>query len=151
MIKVLLLEDTAPKLKKLKDAILKNSNIEISNIKSTVCSNDARRELCTNYFDLFITDLLVPANFEDEPCAQESISLLHDIANDDEIIKPSYIIGLSDFKEEITKYEQYFSSEDWNLLAYDEMENDWEVSLNQRIDYIYKRKNKGLQKIEGNL
>lgn len=148
MIKVLLLEDTAPKLKKLKDAILKNSNIEISNIKSTVCSNDARRELCTNYFDLFITDLLVPANFEDEPCAQESISLLHDIANDDEIIKPSYIIGLSAFKEEITKYEQYFSSEDWNLLAYDEMENDWEVSLNQRIDYIYKRKNKDLQKIE---
>lgn len=148
MIKVLLLEDTAPKLKKLKDAILKNPHIEISNIKSTVCTNDARRELCTNHFDLFITDLLVPANFEDEPSAEESISLLHDVANDDEIIKPSYIIGLSAYKEEITKYEQYFSCEDWNLLPYDEMENDWELSLNQRIDYIYKRKNKSLQEIE---
>lgn len=141
MIKILLLEDTPEKLKKLKEVILKNHYIGIDNITSTVCANDARRKLCNNHFDLFITDLLIPANFEDTPSADESISLLHDIKNDDEIIKPSYIIGLSAYKEEIPKYEQYFSCEDWNLLTFDEMENNWELSLNHRIDYIFKIKN----------
>ncbi|RDX33893.1 hypothetical protein DZA31_00380 [Arcobacter sp. HD9-500m-PIT-SAG02] len=148
MFKILLLEDTAPKLKKLKDAILKNTNIEARNITSTVCSNDARRELYANHFDLFVTDLLVPANFEDDPSAEESISLLHDIANDDLIKKPSYIIGLSAYEGEIFKYEQYFSCEDWNLQHYDESENEWELSINQRIDYIQKSKSTNLQEIE---
>lgn len=148
MIKILLLDDTAEKLKKLKSVIAKNPNVEINNITTSVCANDARKELCTNHFDLFITDLLIPLEFGDNPSSDECISLLHDIVNDDFIKKPSYIIGLSAYKDEILQYESYFLSEDCNLLSYDEMENNWEISLNQRIDYIFKSKNNDLGNIE---
>lgn len=136
------------KIKKLKSVIAKNPNVEINNITTSVCANDARKELCTNHFDLFITDLLIPLEFGDNPSSDECISLLHDIVNDDFIKKPSYIIGLSAYKDEILQYESYFLSEDCNLLSYDEMENNWEISLNQRIDYIFKSKNNDLGNIE---
>jgi len=148
VVKILLLEDTATKLNILKNAILENNYIQNSDIKTVVCANDARLELQDNQYDLFITDLLVPLNFGDKPNAEESIILLNEINNDDQILKPLSIVGLTAYKDEINNYDKYFTQDGWHLLPFDEKEINWKEKLKQRIDYTYKLKNKSIQEIQ---
>jgi len=136
MIKILLLEDSSEKTKKIKDVILINENIQQENIISIVCTKDARIKLYEQEFDLFITDLLVPSEFGDEENAEESISLLYDISNDDQMNKPLNIIGLTAYDDKIEDYKKYFSNESWSLVSYSESTHNWENILTKKLDYI---------------
>jgi len=136
MIKILLLEDTAEKLKNIKDIILENQDIKPENIVTCVCSAEARRELYKNEFDLFITDLLVPENFGDTPSAEESLGLLYDINHDNEMNKPLNIIGITAFEDKIKEYEENFNNDNWHLISYSESTHNWKDSLKRKIYYI---------------
>jgi nucleoside phosphorylase/CheY-like chemotaxis protein len=136
MIKILILEDNEVKRKKIKELILENEHIKSTDIIITVCSNDSRRELYTKEFDLFIIDLLVPANIDDEATATESINLLYDINNDDLIKKPLHIFGLSAFEDKIQEYEKHFTNKDWHLIQYSESSHNWKDILNSKLKHI---------------
>lgn len=140
MIDILLLDDNPQKIKKIKEVILENKILRDENITIAVCANDARRALYTNEFDLFISDLLVPANFEDEPNAEESVSLLYDINNDDNMSKPANIIGLSAYEDKIEEFQEYFTNDSWTLASYNDAAHGWENLLKNKIRYIINRK-----------
>ncbi len=148
MIKILLVEDSPEKMQQIKDIILQNELITGENIVCKVSTNDARRELYDNIFDLLITDLLLPANFGDDPNAEESITLLNDIKNDNAMNKPLSIIGISAYEEKIEEYQEYFIDDDWSLMAYAESTHDWKNILTHKIDYIIRTKkfNEGINK-----
>jgi nucleoside phosphorylase/CheY-like chemotaxis protein len=138
---ILLLEDNSEKTKKIKDAILENKKIKEDNITTVVSTREARILLYENEYDLFISDLLVPENFGDEPNAEESIQLLYDISNDDEINQPLHIIGITAYEDKIEEYKKYFLSDDWHLMSYNESTYNWEDILKKKIDYILNSKN----------
>ncbi len=140
MIKILILEDTKEKLVEIIKLILTNANITESDIKHVDCSRDARIELIEHEFDLFITDLLVPETTIGEPTPDESTSLLYDLNNDDEMNKPTHIIGLTAFEDEIERYEHYFTDDNWNLLHYSDSEINWENQINNKVRYIVNSK-----------
>ena len=140
MINILLVEDNSEKMKKIKEVILKNNDINEENIICKVSTNDARRELYGIVFDLMITDLLLPENFGDDPNADESITLLNDIKNDDEMKKPLSIIGISAFENKIEEYKHFFIDDDWSLMSYNEASHNWEDILSHKIDYIIRTK-----------
>jgi len=136
MIKILLLDDSPDKVRKIKNVILENIDIKDGDIVLTVCSKEARLKLYKTEFDLLIIDLLIPENFGDEVSPEESLSLLHDIKNDDKMNKPLNIIGITAFDNEAKKYDKNFSYDNWHLILYSESSHTWEEQLRNTIKYI---------------
>lgn len=139
--KILLLEDNSEKTKKIRDVILNNKKIKKEDITSVVCSRDARIALYKNEYDLFISDLLVPETYGDDPKAEESIQLLYDISNEDEMNQPLHIIGLTAYQDKIEDYQKFFTNDDWHLMSYNESTHNWKDILKKKIDYILNTKN----------
>lgn len=136
MIKILILEDTREKLTEIVNVVLKNENLKDSDITYVDCTRKARDELFHHGFDLFITDLLVPETIIDDPNPNESIALLFDLSNDDIMNKPTHIIGLTAYEDEIEEYKHIFTDDSWELLHYSEEEDAWEKKITSKVKYI---------------
>lgn len=136
MIKILILEDTKEKLSEIMSVVLKNEDIKDSDITYVDCTRKARDELKDYTFDLFITDLLVPETIINEPNPKEAETLLFDLINDDIMNKPTHIIGLTAYEDEIEEYKHIFTDDNWELLPYSENEDDWEKKVTNKVKYI---------------
>lgn len=141
MLKILILEDNPEKFKEIKNVLLSIEEVNDENLTHCIGTREARINLYSNEYDLFLTDLIVPPEFGMDSNAEECLSLLYDIKHDDEINTPLNIIGLSAFGHEVERYKQEFEKDNWFLIPYDETNEDWIKPIKSKIEHIIRIKN----------
>ncbi len=141
--KILIVDDNIDKTKKIIQEILKNSGIERKDISSVLCANEARNLIEKQQFELMILDLNLPLFFEDEEeNIQITIDLINDMNNDTSLLKPRYIIGLSQYEEMVIQAKEIFDDNLWVLLEYDSESDVWAQGISNCIKYLLSDKNR---------
>jgi nucleoside phosphorylase/CheY-like chemotaxis protein len=134
MIKILIVDDNAQKVKNIRQAIEKVTEVTQLDIETDLVN--ARRHLQANQYDLLILDLSIPNRMGDECNPENGLNFLSEINSSIRIVKPSMIIGLSAYSEYVQVYKERFLNELWALIEYKESSTDWERKIINKIDYI---------------
>jgi Nucleoside phosphorylase len=150
MISILIIDDSASKVRDLKELLLRFHQIQESCIKCVQCTADAQNELSKNQYDLAIIDLYIPRYFGNQPNPENAIELLRLINEDEDIIKPYHLLGITVEKTINNAYKSIFDDNLWFLLRYDEMNDSWKSKLNIKIKYLINSKNSLLFNTEFN-
>ena len=135
MVKILIVDDDADKLRKL-IGVLIGCGVDRSEIDTSRSASDARKKFRTTRYDIGILDLLLPYNDEDEPKIEASLELLRDVSEYDEYYKPERLIGFTAFSEAATLAKPVFVQALWTVVIYDETANDWEEQFRRVVAYM---------------
>lgn len=134
--KILIADDQPSRYEKLiKDLI--EIGITKDQIKIVICANDAREELEKNSYTILVLDILLPLNMENKvEGSRHSMDLLSTLKQEDDLIKPSYIIGITADKSLVINVESDFSNSMWKLIEYNESRDDWKEQIKNCVEYV---------------
>lgn len=136
MISILIIDDSASKVYDLKKTLLTFCQIHEDHIKCVQSTADAQFELSEKQYDLAILDLYIPRRFGDQPSPENAIELLRLINEDEDIIKPYHLLGITVQKTINDAYGSIFDDNLWFLLRYDEINDSWKSKLKIKIKYL---------------
>jgi nucleoside phosphorylase/CheY-like chemotaxis protein len=140
MISILIVEDTSTKAAGIREILNEYPEIKDS-IVVAADTNNARRLLDNNKFDLLLLDLVLPNDFGDEASPENGIDFLKEISLDPNRKRPYHVIGLSGFPDFIDQYSDDFKKNLWYLIEYREDEEEWKDILRNKIEYLLGSKN----------
>jgi CheY-like chemotaxis protein len=140
MLSILIVDDDAIKIKAIKAALLSVPDLREESIDISSDRIGAKRLLFEKQFDLLILDLSLPERFGNDPEPDGGAKFLEEINSDPEIIPPFHILGLTAFSDLKTKYSEKFSEQLWHLIIYETQYNNWQIQLNNYINYLIKSK-----------
>lgn len=113
---ILIVDDSYDNQKIVAKLLNDSDNIKIES-KNTV--KTAIDELKSKKYDLVITDLFLPLNLGDEINKDGAIELLKQIEQNENVFKPTYIIGITSHKEAYSQYINEFNKKGWKLYIND--------------------------------
>jgi nucleoside phosphorylase/CheY-like chemotaxis protein len=145
--KILIADDQTRRYDRLVEA-LEKIGVNREQIDIVNCAHTAQECLEKNYYDLFILDVLLPVRPEDEPDLRHSIDLLIELHEDDLLIKPGYILGITADKVIVGEASKIFDELTWTIVQYAHDNDGW---INQVLNCIRYLLNKGSRKEEGSL
>lgn len=140
MISILIIDDSAKKVRDIKELLLGFNAINDEHIKSVQSTADAQIELSSKQYDLVILDLYIPRQFGDVPNPENAIELLRLINEDEDLINPYHLLGITVEKTINEAYKYIFDENLWFLLRYDEMNDSWKSKLSVKIKYLLNSK-----------
>lgn len=138
MINILIIDDNPNKIKVLRNLLDKNTSIKAYDVAQDTV--EARRYLQQNFYDLVLLDLKIPKRVGDDPLPENSINLLNELNHGERLVKPSNIIGLTEFAPLKDKYQTEFENLLWLIILYDLKSFSWEKQLTTKIEYLIKAK-----------
>ena len=132
MKRILIIDDNYDNQKIVAKLLKDYKDIEIES-KNTV--KNAIDELKSKKYDLVITDLFLPLSLGDEINCDGAIEFLKQIEKNENVLKPTYIIGITSHKEAYDKYINDFNKKGWRLYINDNSlsENDLKENI---VNYI---------------
>jgi nucleoside phosphorylase/CheY-like chemotaxis protein len=139
MISILLVDDNNLKIAAIKEVLFEYPEIG-SNISVAVDTNNARRLVEENKYDLLLLDLVLPNDFGDIATPENGIDFLKEISLDPNKNQPFHIIGISSYTEFISQYENEFKKNLWYLIEYAEDLEEWKDTLRNKIEYLINSK-----------
>jgi nucleoside phosphorylase len=148
MIKILILDDSAEKIKLVKKFLYEECNLDNSFLDECYSIKDGRKALYEKNYDLLLLDLVLPRDSESEPSAEESIKFLDEIYFNSKINIPVHIIGFSQFDEIIDSYSDKFDDRLWHLVNFSYTDNKWKDKLKNKICHLISIKDKFKDSIE---
>jgi len=148
MISILIVDDFGPKIADVKAVLFEYPEITTNSVHVAVDTNNGRRLIESNKYDLLILDLVLPNNFGDVPTPINGIDFLKEICFDPNKNQPYHIIGLSGHPEHIELYSADFKKQLWYLIEYEESGEDWKDTLRNKIEYLINSKNVLVNSIE---
>lgn len=104
-------------------------------IESKCTVKNAIDELKSRKYDLVITDLFLPINLGDDINVNGAKELLEQIQINTNVIKPTYIIGITSHKDAYDHYISFFNKKGWKLFINDTSLDECELKENI-INYI---------------
>lgn len=134
MIRVLILDDSAAKSKKVTDTLNDIGGCVIE------CATDlvsARRALKAP-FDLLILDMHLPERFNEVPKERQGLAFIEELKKSSRLQLPAAIIGLSEFGDIVSKYEEELKRNGIVLVRYDTKGADWQEVLKEKVRYLVK-------------
>jgi nucleoside phosphorylase/CheY-like chemotaxis protein len=136
MIRILIVEDSADKLREIVKEILKDSRLSENNIEFSNNSKDAKKKLASERFDLLILDMNLPKTMGTDALHLEGVEVLNFIKNNNRAIPPGYIVGLTAYAEELKDAESEFNSFVFKLIKFSHSNSSWKVQLSSAIKYL---------------
>jgi nucleoside phosphorylase len=136
--KILIVDDTLAKLKKLISAFVEDG-ISRDSISVVSTAMMARTQLRSTVFDLLVLDLLLPLREEDEPLVKTSLDLLRDINEREEFFKPKRIVGFTAFEEVAQVANPIFNEMLWGILLYSDNSLAWRDAFRNTVNYLVKQ------------
>ncbi|MBB2758121.1 UNVERIFIED_ORG: nucleoside phosphorylase [Xanthomonas campestris] len=133
--KILVVEDTQPKLKKIILALLE-IGVPRDDIDTVDCSYSARSHLRSDAYDLLLLDILIPFRQEDDPDSQVCIELIDDICAGGDYIQPRQIIGLTAYDEAMVDAFDAFDGCLWNVIKIDNSDSGWVERIKNCVNYL---------------
>lgn len=132
MKRILIVDDNYDNQKIVARLLKDFNNVEIES-KNTV--KNAIDELKSKKYDLVITDLFLPLNLGDEINGNGAIELLKQIEQNENVFKPTYIIGITSHKDAYNQYINDFNKKGWRLYINDASLSECELKENI-VNYI---------------
>jgi nucleoside phosphorylase/CheY-like chemotaxis protein len=134
---ILIIDDDADKLKRLIGCFTA-LGLARDSIHTARSSRGAVQMLSSSQYDLVILDLLLPLRDEEEAKLEVSLSLLEDIAERDNIIKPRRLIGFTAYEEAELSASRVFTENLWTIVKYEPSSNEWMEQFSRVYRYIDK-------------
>jgi nucleoside phosphorylase len=137
-LKVLLLEDDPSKKARLL-AMLHEKYETFGEVHTAICTSEARRLLTESEYDLFIADVVVPADLGSSPAEENCISLFEEIDEGvGNIITPRYALPISSHSDISSEAHDFFRSRPWGILPYDEASKDCLSAIEKIAEFIHR-------------
>ena len=134
MLKVLIVDDTQEKIAEIRK-VLAGFVDAPDDAPISGCLRDALKKCARTRYDLVILDLYIPRKAGEIPDPENAKTFLNLIKNDDQLICPVFVIGITR-KEDIAGYKDFFESETLKVLFYSENDDLWKGQLKNRLDYL---------------
>ena len=149
MVRVLIVEDDAAKLRAIATALQEVEGYGSTELETVSNAVEARRKLKETAFDLLILDIVIPKSADREPTAEAGVSLFQEIFRREDVYKrPGHVIGLTAFSDAIDVASVEFGRDLWSVLAFDPSSEDWKARLKRRFHHILKRQQAGSADLE---
>lgn len=133
MISILIVDDSLPRVDKLKLAL--SDLVQTSKIKIDVklTSDSAIIALRLNRYDYLVLDVFLPKKNGYSPDEKNGLELLKKISNDSNILAPKKIVGITAYLKDISRYESEFRN--YASVIFEARPNDrtWLDSLSNII------------------
>jgi nucleoside phosphorylase/CheY-like chemotaxis protein len=135
MIKILIVDDSSPKVADIKQVLFEYPEIK-NNITVVADTNNGRRLLEENKYDLLILDLVLPNDFGDSESPQNGIDFLNEIKTDPNKKCPYHILGITGKPQYLSEFSSKFSNNLWFLIEYQPNVETWKELLRNKIEYL---------------
>jgi nucleoside phosphorylase/CheY-like chemotaxis protein len=135
MISVVIVEDDATKYGRVHNALVADG-VEAKDIAHAVCVADALDLVRARRFDLMLLDVNLPRRLGEGPQRGGGLEVLRELARDDRLYRPKYIVGLTAYEDVLGEFGSAFDDHLWSLVHYTETSDRWVVQLRLRIEYI---------------
>lgn len=100
-------------------------------------ADEAQTALESHYFDLLVLDIIIPLFDTDDDCSHEhSLAILYRINNDDSIVKPGKVIGITADLSAAGAAQEIFSDSTWSIINYSQIDNEWQQRIINCVKYI---------------
>lgn len=138
MLRILIIDDTPSKVKDILDLLSEMRDINMNLVESAVSVQDAEEKFSKVQYDLVILDLYLPLRHGMDPSPDNAITLLNDLSNEDELMMPYNIVGITRWKDADPKYKAIFDEFLLAYILYEECSDDWKLKLRNKIDFLRK-------------
>lgn len=139
MLSILIIDDTSEKIQQIQTLI---SDCDICD--KPIIAHDLREAIkfmSITEFDLIVLDLNIPTEWGKDSKPENSIELMNLIHNDEEVLCPLAIVGLTRF-DLLDQYRDVFDRYSCQLLKYEVNLDSWKTPLKNKIKFLKKYKEK---------
>src|SRR6185369_14346136 len=140
MIKILIIDDSAEKLRVVLSFLEDDCSVEEGDIDCVETINKGREYLTKKRYDLLLLDLVLPFNNDDTPSAESGTKFLDEIYYNPNINIPIHIIGLTEYDKVFKESAQDFEDKLWGLVNFSLQTNDWRDKLKSKVFYLQSTK-----------
>lgn len=134
--KILFVDDDVSKYRLIAPAIIERTSVTEADIMFAYDAMQARNALDDQYFDLLILDLLLPLRAGQQEDLKNSIELLRDLTDSNDLVRPGQIIGLTRDKNAKVAAEPLFQDHLWTIVEADPTHSEWIEQIVNCIDYL---------------
>lgn len=122
-------------------AKLEEIGISRSSVSLVGSADEAQAALEAEYFDLLILDIIIPLfETDDDGSHEHSLAILFRINNDDTIIKPGKVIGITADLAAAGVARDTFSESTWSIVNYSQIDDEWQQRIINCANYIVREK-----------
>lgn len=116
---------------------LESLGVDRTNIVFAESADSAQNKLEDCYFDLLILDILLPAyDYEEDVSYNNSLSILTLICDDDTIIRPGKVIGITSDITAAGEASKLFHDNTWSIINYSPTDIEWIRLIINCVKYI---------------
>lgn len=140
MIDILIMDDSDIKVGALRQAIeplLPKGELSIDTAPNIY---EGRLLMQAKQYDLLILDMVMPHHEDEEQSHTAGAEYLMEIYQNESIMVPLQVIGLTEYEVEFTKQQQDFRDKLWHLLFYNQKDTRWRKDLRQKILQLHQFK-----------
>lgn len=134
--KVLIVEDEQEKRRLISQAVNSAEGMIYSNIDYAHDLSAAKRYLQTNKYQLVILDINIPANSVSAPETGLGLELLDFIKNNQRAIKPTYVVGMSAYREGVSAAASEFNFPLWKFIDFSYSQLGWQTTIKDAVEYL---------------
>ncbi|BCQ60737.1 histidine kinase [Pseudomonas sp. Boi14] len=143
MIKILVVEDSQDKLKRVLSELTAVDGCVLDDIDIARDARGAKQFLLENYYDLLILDISLPPTSDKDPVPDGGLVLLDEIIDRDIYISPREVIGLTAYSDIESQASKKFAGDLWRVLHYDISSTDWGEQIQRKVRHILATKKMG--------
>ncbi|WFP65114.1 hypothetical protein [Mesorhizobium sp. WSM4904] len=133
--KILIVDDNPRKYEKLFPPVI-DVGVDRGSIDIVTSASDGINRLKLTTYDLLIIDILLPFFPEQEASIDNSIQLLMEIGDSEEIQRPKRIVGISADREAAEGASDIFRKNMWTIIDYDETTDEWYTQIVNCVRYM---------------
>lgn len=139
-VNVLIMDDSREKINAILE-LLEECSINKNNIKVAQNIHEGRILLRDNLFDLLIIDMVIYQK-KDSPVPDEEggIKFIEDIHMSSALIKPIYIIGLTQYEDKLEALRHRLEDKLWFLIHYKIGDESWRARIKSKVYNIISTK-----------
>lgn len=136
MLRILVVEDEADKLRRVLQCLQAVPGCETTSIDTAHDATEAKRKMLGTSYDLLILDIALPERPEKPPARDGGLILLDEVLDRDIYQKPRHIVGLTAYPEILDASIPRFTADLWHVILYDLSSGTWTEQLQHKLRHI---------------
>ncbi|WP_156678020.1 response regulator [Sphingomonas profundi] len=129
MIRILIVEDDAEKLRRVTKCLLGVEGLEPTMIEDARDATAAKRMMRDARYDLLVLDILIPSRRDEPPAQASGLELLREVIDRDVYHTPVHMVGLTANEEALAVARPRFDDDVLQVVLYDPSSTAWSERL----------------------
>jgi len=135
--KILIVDDDKARTASLINFLVSKNVVSVDEIYSSTAMDDAVMKLKNFHFDVVILDVVIPKRDLEKADSKWAFSLLYKISRSRDIKKPSKIIGITGYLEDLGNFREKFEEYCLVVIEANRATSGWRGKIAQYIGYDY--------------